>query len=139
MLLPTLKPVHCSHVAWLSWPTYSQNYEGERHSNYFCDGNFRAFASCITQAENDRYTAIKNAIITELNCLKKARNTNLACLLACPATGKLAPACLLVCGLNLLASLENCESDKDAAIAIANNNADAAMEKCIEKYKTDIL
>ena len=94
---------------------------------------------CLTDAEKNRHTAIVNALIAELNCLKKAKNIASACLLDCPLTGKLAPACVVACGLNLAAQLANCKSDKDAAIATINNNADAAMEKCINKYKTPLL
>ena len=137
MLVPALSAVDCSRIVWLSWPMYSR--EGAVHWDYFCVGNYSKLMDCVTDAEKNRHTAIVNALITELSCLKKARNIGIACLLACPATGKLAPACVAVCGLNLAASLANCTSDKDAAIAIANNNADAAMEKCIEKYKTPLL
>ena len=138
-LLPTLAPVHCSHITWLSWPTYSQNYEGERHSNYFCDGNFRAFASCIKQAEDDHYTAIKNAMIDKYNCLEKAKNTTFACLAACALSGPLMIKCTGICTATGIGLIANCKSDYNAAIEKINNNADAAMEKCIEKYKTDIL
>ena len=138
MLTPSLLAVDCSRIVWLSWPTYSR--EGAVHWDYFCVGNYRKLMDCVTDAEKNRTTAIKNALIAELNCLKKARNIGVACLLACPATGKLAPACIVVCGLNLAASLANCTSDKGRRHCnIANNNADAAIEKCIKRYKTPLL
>lgn len=139
MLTPSLSAVDCSRIVWLSWPTYSQSYEGAAHWDYFCVGNYRKLMDCVTDAEKNRNTAIVNALIDNAKCLEKARNVAAGCLLACPLTGKYAPACVAVCGLNLAAQLANCKSDKDAAIAKINNNADAAIEKCIDKYKTHLL
>ena len=96
---------------------------------------------CVTDAEKNRKTAILNALIDNVNCLEKARNTTLACLAACAFSGPLILKlkCTGVCTATGLGLIANCNSDYDAAIAKINNTADAAMEKCIRKYKTPLL
>ena len=127
----------CSRIVWLSWPTYSR--EGVAHWDYFCVGNYRKLMDCVTNTEKKRKTAIVNALIDNVNCLEKARNTTLACLAACAFSGPLILKCTGVCSATGLGLIANCNSDYDAAIAKINNNADAAMEKCIRKYKTPLL
>lgn len=141
MLTPSLSAVDCSRIVWLSWPTYSQSYEGRRHYNYFCVGNYRKLMNCVTDAEKNRQTAIVNVLIDNVNCLEKARNTTLACLSACAFSGPLILNKVHWCMLSYrgLGLIANCNSGYDAAIAKINNNADAAMEKCIDKYKTPLL
>ena len=94
---------------------------------------------CVTDAEKNRQTAIVNALIDNVNCLEKARNITLACLSACAFSGPLILKCTGVYSATGLGLIANCNSDYDASIAEINNNADAAMEKCIEKYNAPLL